>query len=84
LIDILSVPGTFEGIFNQILSGEEVVRERSIKFLATRYKALGATVITKEVEDYVITEIKKVLQVNVEHHFSKKSTIDSICAGRDC
>jgi Apoptosis inhibitory protein 5 (API5) len=57
--------GTFAGVFNQILSGEEIVRERSIKFLSTRYKSFGSSTITKEVEDYVIAEIKKVLQVNL-------------------
>ncbi|XP_059480224.1 apoptosis inhibitor 5 [Neocloeon triangulifer] len=58
----IDAKGTFGGVFNQILSGEEIVRERSIRFLSARYKTLGPHIVTKDVEDYVIAEVKKVLQ----------------------
>ncbi|XP_012286250.1 apoptosis inhibitor 5 [Orussus abietinus] len=54
--------GTLSGFFSQILSGDDGTRERCIKFLATKLKAIGRDVITKEPEDLLIVECKKVLQ----------------------
>lgn len=51
------------GIFTQIASGDEGTRERCFKFIATKLFAMGPSVVTKEVEDFLIEEIKKVLQV---------------------
>lgn len=53
-------PGTLGGLFSQILQGEDIVRERAIKFLSTKLKTLTEDVMTKEVEEYVFTETKKV------------------------
>lgn len=55
--------GTISGFFSQIISGDDGTRERCIKFLATKLKAIGHDVITKEPEDLLISECKKVLQV---------------------
>lgn len=55
--------GTLSGFFSQIINGDDATRERCIKFLATKLKAIGHDVITKEPEDLLITECKKVLQV---------------------
>lgn len=54
--------GTLGGLFSQILQGEDIVRERAIKFLSTKLKTLPEDVLTKEVEDLVFTETKKVLE----------------------
>ncbi|XP_014213934.1 apoptosis inhibitor 5 [Copidosoma floridanum] len=59
--------GAIRGIFSQILNsaednGGDVVREHCIKYLSTKLKALGRDVITKDVEDVLIAECKKVLQ----------------------
>ncbi|KAI4501949.1 hypothetical protein M0802_002631 [Mischocyttarus mexicanus] len=54
--------GTINGFFSQILNGDDGTRERCIKFLATKLKALGHDIITKEPEDLLISECKKVLQ----------------------
>lgn len=54
--------GAISGFFSQILNGDDGARERCIKFLATKLKAVGHDVITKEPEDLLITECKKVLQ----------------------
>lgn len=51
------------GFFSQIINGDDGTRERCIKFLATKLKAIGHDVITKEPEDLLIAECKKVLQV---------------------
>ena len=52
--------GALGGLFSQILSGEDVVRERAIKFMATKMKNLPEESFTKEVEDYLVLEAKKV------------------------
>lgn len=54
--------GTLGGIFSQILSGDDLIRERCIKFLTVKIKSLGHDVITKDAEDVLISECKKVLQ----------------------
>jgi hypothetical protein len=45
------------------LSGDDLIRERCIKFLTVKIKALGHDVITKDAEELLISECKKVLQV---------------------
>lgn len=64
LISIFKIDakGTLEGLFSQILQGEDIVRERAIKFLSTKLKTLPEDVMTKEVEEYVFTETKKVME----------------------
>jgi len=52
--------GTLGGLFSQILQGEDVVRERAIKFLSTKLKTMPDDTMTKEVEDYIFIETKKV------------------------
>ncbi|XP_071877606.1 apoptosis inhibitor cassowary [Bombus fervidus] len=54
--------GTISGFFSQIINGDDGTRERCIKFLATKLKAIGHDIITKEPEDLLISECKKVLQ----------------------
>ncbi|XP_018608265.2 apoptosis inhibitor 5-like isoform X2 [Scleropages formosus] len=54
--------GTLGGLFTQILQGEDIVRERAIKFLSSKLKTLPEDIITKEAEDYIFTESKKVLE----------------------
>lgn len=56
--------GTLGGLFSQILQGEDIVRERAIKFLSTKLKTLPEDVMTKEVEEYVFAETKKVKLMN--------------------
>uniref|UniRef100_G3NV06 Apoptosis inhibitor 5 n=1 Tax=Gasterosteus aculeatus aculeatus TaxID=481459 RepID=G3NV06_GASAC len=58
----MDAKGTLGGLFSQILQGEDIVRERAIKFLSTKLKTLPEDVMTKEMEDYVFAETKKVLE----------------------
>lgn len=55
--------GVISGFFIQILNGEDGIREQCIKFLGTKLKTLGRDIITKDTEDVLISECKKVLQV---------------------
>uniref|UniRef100_A0A3Q3JZW5 Apoptosis inhibitor 5 n=1 Tax=Monopterus albus TaxID=43700 RepID=A0A3Q3JZW5_MONAL len=58
----MDAKGTLGGLFSQILQGEDIVRERAIKFLSTKLKTLPEDIMTKEVEEYIFTETKKVLE----------------------
>uniref|UniRef100_A0A8C6U0U7 Apoptosis inhibitor 5 n=1 Tax=Neogobius melanostomus TaxID=47308 RepID=A0A8C6U0U7_9GOBI len=58
----LDAKGTLGGLFSQILQGEDIVRERAIKFLSAKMKTLPEDVLSKEVEELVFTETKKVLE----------------------
>ncbi|XP_072034735.1 apoptosis inhibitor 5-like [Amphiura filiformis] len=64
LIALLKIDakGTLGGLFEQILKGEDTVRERAIKFLSTKLKNLSAELITKDVEELMIDKSKEVLQ----------------------
>ncbi|XP_058447726.1 apoptosis inhibitor 5 homolog [Malaya genurostris] len=53
--------GTLTGIFSQIVSGDEPTRYRNFQFILNKLMKMGSEVITKEVEDFVIGEIKKIL-----------------------
>ena len=52
--------GTLSGLFGQILQGEELIRERAIAFLSAKIKILPESILTKELEDYIVVESKKV------------------------
>ncbi|XP_017288325.1 apoptosis inhibitor 5 [Kryptolebias marmoratus] len=58
----MDAKGTLGGLFSQILQGEDIVRERAIKFLSTKLKTLPEDVMSKEVEEFVFAETKKVME----------------------
>lgn len=60
----MDAKGALTGIFTQIASGDEATRERCFKFIASKLFTMGPTVITKEIEEFLIEEIKKVLVVS--------------------
>lgn len=70
--------GAIQGFFSQILTGEEPVRERCLKFLSTNIKKLGPEVFNKEAEDILISECKKVLQVKNKTNSHCKSKLYSV------
>ncbi|XP_044125718.1 apoptosis inhibitor 5 [Bufo gargarizans] len=57
----MDAKGTLGGLFSQILQGEDIVRERAIKFLSSKMRTLPEDVLTKDVEDLILSESKKVL-----------------------
>ncbi|CAG5055936.1 unnamed protein product [Parnassius apollo] len=67
--------GALTGLFSQIHQStdsevtNDVIRERCIKFLATKVKQLGREVINKEAEDLIIAECKKILEDVVAEEF---------------
>ncbi|KAG0723951.1 Apoptosis inhibitor 5-A [Chionoecetes opilio] len=55
--------GTLTGLFYQIQHSEdELVRERSIRFVHAKLRSLGAAVFTTQMEALILSEAKKVLQ----------------------
>ena len=61
MIYIYCYAGTLGGIFTQILQGEDIIRERAIKFLKNKMVTLDDELWTKDVEDFVIAETRKVI-----------------------
>lgn len=61
--------GALTGLFSQIHQNadsevtNEIVRERCIKFLATKVKQLGREIINKEAEDLIVAECKKLIEI---------------------
>ena len=56
------VVGTLQGLFSQILQDDivDVARERAIQFMATKMKTLPEDMWTKDIEEYLIVECRKV------------------------
>jgi Apoptosis inhibitory protein 5 (API5) len=55
------ISGTLQGIFSQIIQGDDTIRERAIGFVANKLRVLlNEGVITKDVEDELIAHCKKV------------------------
>ena len=54
--------GTLTGVISQILNGEEDAREQAIKFLCSRLKSASESDMTKETEEYVLAECKKIME----------------------
>ena len=51
---------TIIGIFNQVHTGDEVVRERAIRLIHTKMKTSTAELLNKESQAELIAQIKKV------------------------
>lgn len=52
------VIGTLIGLFSQIKTGGDVVRDRAINFLHVKTKTEGTDLLTKEAEAHLLEEIK--------------------------
>ncbi|XP_005182803.1 apoptosis inhibitor 5 homolog [Musca domestica] len=71
----MDAKGSLTGVFTQISTGDEATRERCFKFIATKLFAMGPTVVTKEIEEFLIDEIKKILQDVTADEFQLCMTI---------
>ena len=54
------ISAVLQGIFTEINSDEDAARESAVKFLTTKVKQIPAESMTKGVEEYLVTETKKV------------------------
>lgn len=55
--------GTAAGLFSQIAQGDEQTRLKCLQYVSSKFVKAGSEVFTKEVEELIIKEIKKILQV---------------------
>lgn len=56
------VLGTLSGIFSQISAGDEATRARSFQYLSQKFMKYCSELITKEIETFIVVELKKILQ----------------------
>ncbi|XP_067931561.1 apoptosis inhibitor 5-like [Watersipora subatra] len=54
--------GALQGIFSQIINGDDPIREKAIKFLSIKLKLMGEELVTNKIEELVVEESKKVLE----------------------
>ena len=54
--------GTLTGVIAQILNGDEDIREQAIKYLCSRLKVSSDVDMSKEAEEYVLAECKKIME----------------------
>ena len=53
--------GALAGVYGQIHSDEDIIRDRAVKFLAFKLRSsLQENLFTPAIEEYIITESKKV------------------------
>lgn len=66
----------FNQQFSQVKSDDELTRERCLKFLGTRLKQLEKEIITEEIENFIVEQLKSTLLVSVfEHSFFRTGNI---------
>lgn len=58
-----------QGLFSQIHGEDDTVREKAIKFLTHKLKALPEDTLDKDSQDFVVMECKKVLQDVTKEEF---------------
>lgn len=56
------VLGTLSGIFSQISAGDEATRARSFQYMSQKFMKNCAELVTKEIETFIVVELKKILQ----------------------
>jgi len=60
--------GTFNGVFTQILHGDEQIRERAIAFLSTKIRVLLVEdMLSKDAEEELVVLCKKVKVIQLSH-----------------
>lgn len=57
----LLITGALQGVFSQIVNGEDQVREKAIKFLSLKLKLMGDELVNAKIEEFIVEESKKVI-----------------------
>ncbi|RWS27510.1 apoptosis inhibitor 5-like protein [Leptotrombidium deliense] len=70
--------GFLSGLFSQIECGDDVTRERVIKFLSLKMKTLPEDLFSRDVQEYFLQESRKVMQDCTKDEFT---TFMSLLAG---
>ena len=53
--------GFLTGLFSQIVNGEENTRDRAVHFLLNKYRVLPEEAMTREIEDTLVTEVRRAM-----------------------
>jgi hypothetical protein len=61
----MDAKGALTGMFSQIIAGDEQTRYRNFQFLSGKFMKMEPEIITKEIEEFIITEIKKIMMVSL-------------------
>lgn len=59
--------GTAAGLYSQVAQGEEQTRLKCLQYVNNKFVKAGSEVFTKEVEELIIKETKKLLQVRAKN-----------------
>lgn len=65
----LDPKGWVTGIFAQINCGDDLIRERAIKFIKERFRTIAAEQLTKEVEEHFLSECRKAMEDVTKEEF---------------
>jgi hypothetical protein len=57
----LEPKGFLTGLFSQIISGEEITRDRAVHFLVNKYRVLPDDLMTREYEETLIAQVRKAM-----------------------
>ncbi|XP_055684855.1 apoptosis inhibitor 5 homolog [Lutzomyia longipalpis] len=66
---------TLTGVISQIVTGDEQTREKCFKFIQQKFRNYSPDVYTKEIEEYLTAELKKILQDVTSDEFHTIMTI---------
>lgn len=67
----MDAKATLSGVLSQILSGEDDVREKAISYLCTRLMSASSEEMTKDCEEYVLAQCKRVMEDVTGDEFNK-------------
>ena len=70
---VLLLSGTLIGLFSQIKTGGDIVRERAIKFLLVKIKTEGTELLNKEAEIHLLEEIQLCMGEVCFHFINRKN-----------
>lgn len=77
--------GTAAGLFSQIAQGDEQTRVKCLQYVNNKFVKAGSEVFNKEVEELIVKEVKKLLQVRkIEVFIRPKSFFNCKILHRTC
>lgn len=62
---------TLSGVLSQILNGDDDVRDKAIAYLCTRLMSSNSTEMSKDCEEFVLEQCKKIMEDVTGDEFTK-------------
>ncbi|XP_059616977.1 apoptosis inhibitor 5 homolog [Phlebotomus argentipes] len=66
---------TLTGVISQIITGDEQTREKCFKYIQHKFRNYAPDIYTKEIEEYLVAELKKILHDVTSDEFQIIMTI---------